>query len=112
MTTFEEINQIMLQNGWEKIIKIKDYERLKRENKEVTARIGTGLFYKLKQDKDLEAKMWKEKYENATKNFAEIINMFGNLREKLNSLAKDSDKKEVDKMLNIILSDRDGDKGC
>jgi mevalonate kinase len=110
MTTFEQINQIMLQNGWERIIKKSEYEKLKRENKEVTARIGWSYF-KLKQDdKDLEAKMWKEKYENATRNFAEIINMFGDLREKLNSLAENSDKKEVDKMLNIILSDRDGDK--
>jgi hypothetical protein len=111
MTTFEQINQIMLQNGWERIIKIKDYDKLKKKNKEVTARIGTGLFYKLKQDdKDLKIKMWKEKYENATRNFAEIINMFGDLREKLNSLAENSDKKEVDKMLNIILSDRG--EGC
>jgi hypothetical protein len=74
MTTFEEINQIMLQNGWERIIKIKDYEKLKKENKEVTARIGTGLFYKLKQDRDLEIKMWKEKYENAVKTMGEVIN--------------------------------------
>ena len=98
MTTFEEINQIMLQNGWEQIEKKREYERLKRENKEVTARIGTGLFYKLKQDeKDLETKMWKEKYENATRNFAEIINMFGDLREKLNSLA--GEKKWIRKKL-------------
>jgi intergrase/recombinase len=87
MTTFEEINQIMLQNGWERIIKKSDYGKLKRENKEVTARIGTSYFYKLKQDKDLKIKMWKEKYENATRNFAEVINMFGDLREKLNELA-------------------------
>jgi mevalonate kinase len=111
MTTFEDMIQVMKINGWEQIIKKSEYEKLKRENKEVTARIGW-FYFKLKQDdKDLEAKMWKEKYENATRNFAEIINTFGNLREKLNSLAKDSDKKEVDKMLNIILSDRDGDKG-
>jgi hypothetical protein len=87
MTTFEEINQIMLQNGWEKIIKIKDYERLKRENKEVTARIGTGLFYKLKQDKDLEAKMWKEKYENAVKTMGEVMNQMEKVRYALNKLA-------------------------
>jgi mevalonate kinase len=111
MTTFEDMIQVMKINGWEQIIKKSEYEKLKRENKEVTARIGW-FYFKLKQDsKDLEIKMWKEKYENATRNFAEIINMFGDLREKLNELAENSDKKEVDKMLNIILSDRDGDKG-
>jgi len=90
MTTFEEINQIMLQNGWERIIKKSEYEKLKKENKEVTARIGTSLFYKLKQEEiklETQDKFWKEKYENATRNFAEIINMFGDLREKLNELA-------------------------
>jgi hypothetical protein len=91
MTTFEEINQIMLQNGWERIIKIKDYERLKKENKEVTARIGTGLFYKLKQDKDLEAKMWKEKYENAVKTMGEVMQ---NLEEVKQSLDKLGGKKK------------------
>jgi hypothetical protein len=109
MTTFEEMIQIMKTNGREQIIKKSEYERIKRENKQATARIGW-FYFKLKQDEDLQIKFWKEKYENATRNFAEIINMFGDLREKLNGLAGDSDKKEVDKMLNVILSDRDGDK--
>jgi hypothetical protein len=77
MTTFEEINQIMLQNGWERIIKIKDYDRLKRENKEVTARIGTSYFYKLKQEEiklETQVKFWKEKYENAIKTMGEVMN--------------------------------------
>jgi hypothetical protein len=86
MTTFEEINQIMLQNGWERIIKIKEYEKLKKENKEVTARIGTGLFYKLKQDKDLEIKMWKEKYENAVKTMGEIMQNLEEVKQSLNRL--------------------------
>jgi len=47
---------------------------------------------KVKEDKDLQIKMWKEKYENATKNFAEIINTFGDLREKLNKLAGEKDE--------------------
>jgi hypothetical protein len=91
MTTFEQINQIMLQNGWERIIKIKDYEKLKRENKEVTARIGWSYF-KLKQDKDLEAKMWKEKYENAVKTMGEIMQ---NLEEVKQSLDRLGGKKNV-----------------
>ena len=87
MTTFEEINQIMLQNGWERIIKIKDYEKLKKENKEVTARIGTGYFYKLKQDdKDLEIKMWKEKYENAVKTMGEIMQDLEEIKQSLDRL--------------------------
>jgi hypothetical protein len=87
MTTFEEMIQVMKTNGWEQIIKKSEYEKIKRENKQTTARIGW-LYFKLKQDdKDLQIKYWKEKYENATRNFAEIINMFGDLREKLNELA-------------------------
>ena len=92
MTTFSEINQLMLQNGWERIIKIKDYGKLKKENKEVTARIGTGYFYKLKQDKDLEIKMWKEQYENAVKTMGEVM---GNLEEVKQSLDRLGGKKNV-----------------
>ncbi len=89
MTTFDDMLKIMQENGWELIEKKTEYEHIKKKNKQVTARIGW-LYFKLKQDeKDLEIKMWKEKYHNATKNFAEVINMFGDLRELLNKLAGD-----------------------
>jgi hypothetical protein len=87
MTTFEEMILIMENNGWELINKKSEYEKLKRDNKIATARIGW-FYFKLKQDeKDLQIKFWKEKYENATRNFAEVINSLGDLREKLNKLA-------------------------
>ena len=76
MTTFSEINQLMLQNGWERIIKIKDYEKLKRENKEVTARIGTGYFYKLKQE-NRELKMRKELINEIKLDLTMKINKYG-----------------------------------
>jgi hypothetical protein len=87
MTTFEEINQIMLQNGWERIIKKSEYERLKKENKEVTARIGW-TYFKIKQDKDLEIKMWKEKYENAVKIMGEVMQNLEEVKQSLNRLGE------------------------
>jgi hypothetical protein len=86
MTTFEEMNQLMLANGWELIEKKSEYEHIKKKNKQVTARIGWAYF-KLKQDKDLEIKMWKEKYENAVDTMGKIIMMdLETVRQSLNKL--------------------------
>ena len=52
MTTFEEMNQIMKANGWVQIDKKYEYEKIKRENKQVTARIGW-TYFKLKEENSL-----------------------------------------------------------
>ena len=49
MTTFEDMNQIMKANGWEQILKKSEYEKIKRKNKQITARIGW-TYFKLKEE--------------------------------------------------------------
>ena len=91
MTTFEDMIQVMKTNGWEQIIKKSEYEKLKRDNKIATARIGW-LYFKLKQDEnDLKIKVWKEKYENAVKTMGEVMQ---NLEEVKQSLDKLGGKKK------------------
>ena len=47
MTTFEEMKEIMLKNGWISLTP-QDYQSEKRKKKGNTARIGT-MFFKLKE---------------------------------------------------------------
>jgi hypothetical protein len=86
MTTFEDMTQVMKTNGWEQIIKKSEYEKLKRENKQATARIGW-FYFKLKQDeKDLQIKFWKEKYENAVKTMGEVMQDLEEIKQGLDRL--------------------------
>jgi hypothetical protein len=86
MTTFEDMIQVMKINGWEQIIKKSEYEKIKRENKQATARIGW-FYFKLKQDsKDLEIKMWKEKYENAVKTMGKVMQKLEEVKQSLDRL--------------------------
>jgi hypothetical protein len=62
---------------------VETFIKCKKENKEVTARIGPGLFYELKENKDLEIKMWKEKYENAVKTMGEVMQDLEEVKENI-----------------------------
>jgi hypothetical protein len=88
MTTFDDMLKIMQENGWELIEKKTEYEKIKRENKQVTARIGW-FYFKLKQDKDLKIKMWKEKYENAVETLGQVMMDLETVRQSLNKLARE-----------------------
>ena len=91
-TTFDDMLKIMQENGWELIEKKTEYEHIKRKNKQITARIGW-LYFKLKEEPlvlNYEAKMWKEKYENAVKTMEEVMQNLEEMRQCLNKL--DGDK--------------------
>jgi hypothetical protein len=50
MTTFSEMKILMEQNGWVQIEKKSEYEKIKKANKQITARIGW-IYFKLKEEK-------------------------------------------------------------